>query len=161
MQSQMEQYIMSEQIFESAITSLSEDKLNRVELVNYVAEVVRSCDVSESNAIGICGKWGTGKTSFVNMVKDSLKNEPKIIFLEFNPWFYSAQHDLVNQFFSMLSMRMTSNIKKRVKKIAKTAAHVMEIASPIFNDLGNPTPYNHIIVSLISNPASSIAQAIL
>jgi predicted KAP-like P-loop ATPase len=148
----MEQYIMSEQIFESAITSLSEDKLNRVELVNYVAEVVRSCDVSESNAIGICGKWGTGKTSFVNMVKDSLKNEPKIIFLEFNPWFYSAQHDLVNQFFSMLSMRMTSNIKKRVKKIAKTAAHVMEIASPIFN--------NDILFKLIKEYANQLSTRV-
>ena len=65
---------------------------------------------------GICAPWGSGKSSFLNMMKDrissinkdvsnrELKNKYKrIITIDFNPWLYSVKIDLVTAFFDELS----------------------------------------------------------
>ncbi len=41
--------------------------------------------LKESFAVGISGKWGTGKTSFLSALSKSLKDE-KFTIVEFNPW---------------------------------------------------------------------------
>lgn len=56
--------------------------------------------------IGLQGKWGTGKTSIINMSieyineTDQEGNTPIII--QFNPWLFSNQNQLIKKFFDEL-----------------------------------------------------------
>ena len=58
--------------------------------------------------IGLFGKWGTGKTSVINMAVNEItelanNNENKPIIMKFAPWNYSDKDNLISMFFQSLS----------------------------------------------------------
>ncbi|EPC9469317.1 KAP family P-loop NTPase fold protein [Campylobacter lari] len=59
--------------------------------------------IKDSVSIGIIGDWGSGKTSFINMVLESLSINKKIVIINFNPWNISTRKQLISDFLTMLS----------------------------------------------------------
>jgi len=104
----------------------------RTSFANYLGELISSYSDKQNLTIGLIGSWGTGKTSIINMVleqidpdwehekrrsgKNNNLNSPVII--KFNPWNYSDQNQLIQQFFYRIS-----NILGRVDK-GKTAQKI-------------------------------------
>lgn len=93
---------------DAPIISKNEDKLNRDNFAKNLANAIQSFPVNESLSVGLIGKWGTGKTSIINLTKNYI-NDDKLIIIEFNPWYFSTQNNLYQQFFNMIS----SEIEKR------------------------------------------------
>lgn len=56
-----------------------------------------------SFAVGINGKWGIGKTSFVNILRSYMKEDKSIIEIEFNPWRSNSPDAIVKDFFVAFS----------------------------------------------------------
>lgn len=83
------------------IQSKDDDKLKRAPLAQKVADLVLAFKRSESFVVGIEGAWGAGKTSFINMVLETLGNE--VYHFVFNPWNFSDQTSLLKDFFSSFS----------------------------------------------------------
>ncbi|WP_164705622.1 KAP family P-loop NTPase fold protein [Methanomethylophilus alvi] len=77
--------------------------------------------------IGICGKWGTGKSSVMNLLLDKLPSE-KYQTIRFNPWMVRDDVDIIRRFFSTLESSLSKGseckrkIKKAVKEVLKGAA---------------------------------------
>lgn len=100
--------------------SLSEDRLYRGELVHKLCKIIKKCDVSSrSYTIGICGKWGSGKTSVVNFLKNELKEDDTIRFITFTPWMYSSQEDITFQLLNMLASDLKSKYEDTRNKVKK------------------------------------------
>ena len=88
-----------------AIKHSSEDSLNRKGFANLIGEAILKSRRSDSLVIGIIGKWGSGKTSIVNLAIEhieyfSASNESvkKPIIVYFNPWNYSEQNQQITSF---------------------------------------------------------------
>ena len=91
------------------ITSKSQDKLKRFPLADKIAQMVMSFKGDEHFVIGIEGEWGSGKTSFIELVLESLKEHnskktPDVI--KFNPWNFSNADGLYAEFFSQLGEKL-------------------------------------------------------
>lgn len=56
-------------------------------------------------AAGVTGDWGSGKTSFLNCMKDYLKKKGVII-VEFNPWMCDSPERIVKEFFLLLKEQL-------------------------------------------------------
>ena len=91
------------------IEDFEEDLLGRSSFARQLADSILSIDLTDSFAIGICGKWGTGKTSVLNMMQKEIdskgKNEdgsPKAIVMRFEPWNFSTCDQLLAQFFAQM-----------------------------------------------------------
>ncbi len=82
-----------------------EDLLCRTDAAADFVRQVLELDASEGAAVGIFGPWGSGKTSFVNLVKEALGNK-QVSVIEFNPWLFSGAEQLAGRFFSELSAQM-------------------------------------------------------
>ena len=93
---------------DAPIISKNEDKLNRDDFAKYLANAILSFSVNESLSVGLIGKWGSGKSSIINLTKNYL-NDDNLIVIEFNPWYFSTQNNLYQQFFNLIS----SEIEKR------------------------------------------------
>ncbi|GAF05328.1 KAP family P-loop NTPase fold protein [Saccharicrinis fermentans] len=54
--------------------------------------------------VGIVGAWGEGKTSFVNMVLDELKNLDNVVTVRFNPWQSKSPEQISKDYFRTLKI---------------------------------------------------------
>ncbi len=109
---------------DAPISCAKDDTLNRASFANQLAQTIMSYDQDSSFTIGLYGEWGSGKTSVINMLEESLnllsaKEEDKPVVLRFNPWLFSDQTQLITQFFKQLSAKFSSSNASKVKIIGE------------------------------------------
>lgn len=117
------------------INSIGEDKLGRAVFSRQLAKAIEDYDSDDSIVIGVYGKWGTGKTSILNMTIEELENSSnkrKLIVVKFNPWIYSSQVNLITQYFNCLKVAIE---KRFVGKIKKTVGHALATYASVFEVL--------------------------
>jgi len=74
-----------------------------------------------SFVVGISGGWGTGKTSFTNILVETIS--PKVdIIIEFKPWFSNKSEDIVKDFFSLY----IDQVKIYYPELSKTIPQYVE-----------------------------------
>ena len=119
---------------EKPIISKNEDLLGRKKVANDLAKEIEHYKNKDSLTIGIVGKWGSGKTSFINMVLESFKGNNNYIVIKFNPWNISSRKQLISDFFLQLS----NNIKKENEsnEIIETIGKSLGTLSKFFKPLG-------------------------
>ncbi len=113
---------------DNPITEKKEDRLNRTEFSKQLAKAILSYTRTDNFTISLCGKWGSGKTSILNMVIEEIKeltNDSKLnekpIVITFNPWNYSDCTQLLNQFFQAIQSKIKVNDKNGALKTVGNA----------------------------------------
>lgn len=89
--------------YDSPISSAEGDLLERKEVAENLGKAILSWDGENSIVIGLCGEWGSGKTSVSNLVCEYLRRQeatPAII--EIEPWRWSVERQYIDVFFSAL-----------------------------------------------------------
>ena len=84
-----------------------EDLLGFDKYVKTMADMIRAPDFQTPFCIGIHGKWGSGKTTFMRLLSERLVidgAEPHIIPVWFNPWRYAKEEHLIIPFFKTLEL---------------------------------------------------------
>ena len=137
-----------------------DDVLTRADSADIFAQQALTLDVSEGATIGLFGPWGSGKTSFVNLARNTF-NTQGVPVLDFNPWLFSGTEQLVARFFVELSksMGMTNELEDIGKKFRKYGLALDSVASIASFFLANPliakiTKVITKIVGTVSQPKS-------
>jgi len=97
---------------DNPITSRSEDKLGRDGFCKHFAKSIMNYNENETLTIGLFGEWGSGKTSIINMTLEYIDAEyvdspnRKPIIIKYDPWNFSDQNNLIQQFFKELSQNL-------------------------------------------------------
>jgi len=116
-----------------AIERSIDDLLNRSDIIDNIENILKSLDKDKSYAIGVCGKWGSGKTSLLNLLEEKISKDNTFKIIHFNPWYYSDQKELIQQFFSTLLSEFKPNNTK-IKKCAKTFDKGLICVEPFLGD---------------------------
>ncbi len=82
-----------------------EDLLGRAPVAAAFARQILRLDSSQGAVVGVLGRWGAGKTSFVNMAREKLA-EADVPVLDFNPWMFSGSQQLVEAFFVEIAAQL-------------------------------------------------------
>lgn len=139
------------------IDSAKEDLLGRSSFASSLAEAILSYEHKDSAVTAMYGGWGSGKSSVVNMVVESVEEKakslpdnqkPVVIF--FNPWNYSDQDHLITQFFRELSIALN---RKDYGEDAKKVGEQLETYSEFFKPLAlipEPTGFAFILSTLMA-----------
>ncbi len=80
------------------IGKTKDDELGYSAYAELLASKLSSSNFDKSFAIGINGKWGLGKTSFIDLLKRKL-NDGDIIEINFNPWNSNSPKAIIQDFF--------------------------------------------------------------
>jgi predicted KAP-like P-loop ATPase len=80
------------------IENKEQDQLKRFPLATKVSAMISAFTGKESFVIGVEGKWGSGKTSFINLILGQL-DQSIIVYFTFNPWNFSDEASLLRDFF--------------------------------------------------------------
>ncbi|GEO04459.1 hypothetical protein AAE02nite_21230 [Adhaeribacter aerolatus] len=78
-----------------------QDDLGYNTFAKIIAERIESTHLEKAFAIGVNAKWGMGKTSFFNLIKQNLSSEENII-IDFNSWNSSSPKSIIQDFFDTL-----------------------------------------------------------
>lgn len=115
---------------DSPIQDSKDDQLGRDRLAEAFAQRVTEVDCSEQGVVvGVLGPWGSGKTSFANLVRTHL-NASGITVVDFNPWMFSGTTQLVDSFFIELAAQL--RVEDRLANVGQRLAEYGEA----FSDLG-------------------------
>lgn len=86
-------------IKDQPIDTKNKDLLHRDDIINMISQSILRQNKENSYVIGLTGKWGTGKTSVINMIKEKIFNSVDYpLIIDFNPWEYSETDDLLTPF---------------------------------------------------------------
>ncbi|QXP69364.1 hypothetical protein H0I29_12090 [Polaribacter sp. R2A056_3_33] len=107
----------------NAIQSTSEDIFNFTPYAKKIQEAIRLSGKSDEPMIfGVYGKWGEGKSSFLNLIFKDLEagvasDSKKIIKFKFNPWRYQSEDKMLLEFFNALIKVINNDYGSNDKKI--------------------------------------------
>ncbi|MFD2943231.1 KAP family P-loop NTPase fold protein [Flavobacterium notoginsengisoli] len=117
----------------------------------YAEKVQKLIQLNSSNpdpiTIGIYGKWGEGKTSFLNLIQykidhfEKKEGDKEYLIFHFNPWRYSTEDEMMFDFFDGLAKRFyvkkETNTQKIGKQLIKYSRYLKSIK--ISSSFGIPT----------------------
>lgn len=91
-------------LVDKEITSSKNDVFNRNQIAKSVAESIinKTKDAHPCFTIGINAKWGEGKTSVLNMIKEHLQNQANVVIIDFNPWMFRDSESILMEFFNSI-----------------------------------------------------------
>lgn len=140
------------------IDSTSDDKLGFQDLAEGLAAALLSQNSVDGLVIGMEGRWGSGKSSLLNLTIRALRALPtarRPIIVEFRPWLVGDRDALLGSFFAELATkvevleveaghstlakkRKESELATRIRRYAATAEHVGRAVSvlPLLSPLG-------------------------
>jgi len=98
--------------------AIKDDKLNRKDFANRVAQLIIESRGVNGLVIGLYGPWGSGKSTILNFVEELLneKDGEGIIPIRFNPWLFEDETVLLLSFFKEIGYSVKGKIKKRERK---------------------------------------------
>lgn len=107
------------------IETEEQDLLGRASFSSHLGKAIYEYDGKDGMVIGLFGKWGTGKTSVINMAISEInklaeKDDNKPMVMKFAPWNYSDKDNLISLFFQSLKNKIdvqdNDELKKKVGK---------------------------------------------
>lgn len=108
-------------LIDNSILNSEEDVLGRNSKALKIYKEIIQLKSEKSTAFGIVGAWGSGKTSFLNLIKEKFNksNSKKNIVVDFNPWLNISIDSIVQDYFNTLEFELKEysvDISKNIKK---------------------------------------------
>jgi predicted KAP-like P-loop ATPase len=149
------------------IQSYKEDILDRRYFANHLAQSILAYNDKESLVIGLFGKWGSGKSSIINMVTEYIQEienkkpqSHRSIIIPFNPWNFSQQDQIIKQFFKILGAKLNKEyygekLQKASNRI-KSYGTVFDDTVSLLPDIGGLPG----VISLLFKISGSLTKAL-
>ena len=114
-----------------------QDALGFADSAEATAKSIVTGKYPDGFVIGIEGEWGSGKTTYINFIRESLKKQSsKFKIIEFKPWLHSSQENLIAAYFKFLREN-AKDIFGDDSDIKKSLASVAESFTPLVGALAS------------------------
>ncbi|WP_316740635.1 P-loop NTPase fold protein [Pedobacter antarcticus] len=92
---------------DNTVTNYEDDHFKRKIAATEIAGLIQGTDNIKSFAIGILGQYGSGKTSFLNLINLALK-DTDVLKISFDPWSAANPEMIRREFFDLLSDKVAA-----------------------------------------------------
>ncbi|MBW8244077.1 KAP family NTPase [Muricauda oceani] len=95
-------------LVDEPIDDEEEDVLERMPKVRLLVDEIVAATNKNSIAFGVTGEWGSGKTSFLNLVEREIskRDQKDLLVLNFNPWLNLGTNTIIQEFFELLRLKI-------------------------------------------------------
>lgn len=91
--------------------------LKRSKYVEHTADLLKTEFFNKSSfAIGITGKWGSGKTTFTNDLRTLMRDDVDVI-VDFQAWFCKTPNDILDDFFIQYSSAISQFVPELTTRL--------------------------------------------
>lgn len=110
---------------------------NQIKYAETLVKKLKNTDLSkESFAVGITGEWGSGKSTFLNTMKEKIEKAKFAEIVEFNPWLCNSPEQVTQDFFATLINKLSPKHSTLSRDINKYAKLLNKIAKPSLSFFG-------------------------
>lgn len=107
------------------------DRFQRAAFADALVTQVLALPKSDSFVLGLIGPWGSGKTSILSMVEESVASDDVVVVLKFNPWLFSGTEQLAAHFFQELASQLHELGDKKLQQAGDMIVGYSEALSPL------------------------------
>ena len=113
-------------VYDSPLENIGEDRFKRGPIVEVIVDSINHEVKNNHDCLvyGIYGKWGEGKTTFMNFLRGALESQGKIDginLVSFNPWLVNNDEALLREFFKSIMNDPDESIRQAFKKYGSLA----------------------------------------
>lgn len=103
------------------IVTKTEDVLGHYLFAERIVNVLKLIPEDDSFNFALCGEWGSGKTSILNLTKEIVEKENIYKVIQFNPWNITKKKNIIFEFLELLkqSIYEESSNKKIISSITQ------------------------------------------
>ncbi|MBR5254668.1 MAG: AAA family ATPase [Bacteroidales bacterium] len=134
---------------------------NQIKYAETLVKKLKNTDLSkESFAVGITGEWGSGKSTFLNTMKEKIEKEDFAEIVEFNPWLCNSPEQVTQDFFATLIDKLSpkhSTLSRTINKYAKLLNKIAKPSLSIFGIDLDLTPGDDSLDELKENISKKLA----
>ena len=129
---------------DSSVDKPESDKFRFGKLATQISTAIEKNVSDEGTVISIHGKWGSGKSSLINLIEYRLKNsksriQTKPIFISrFNCWWIQDEEALITEFFRQIygTISGTSD-KDKLELVVEVGSKILVNSTPILGAVSN------------------------
>jgi hypothetical protein len=92
---------------DNAVNNYEDDHFKRKIAASEIARLIELTNNRKSFAIGILGDYGSGKTSFQNLINLGLADD-RVLKISFDPWSAGSPETIRREFFDLLAVRIAA-----------------------------------------------------
>ena len=108
------------------------DLLNRNKIIGDLFNSIKYCKNKEKFIISLTGKWGSGKTTILNIVKEQLNSEDFIIIDDFETWKYNNEKSLLYGMFDEIIKKIGINFSTlEIKRFVNSCIAIVSAKTDI------------------------------
>ena len=135
---------------------------SQIKYAETLVKKLKNTDLSkESFAVGITGEWGSGKSTFLNTMKEKIKEAKFAEIVEFNPWLCNSPEQVTQDFFATLIDKLSpkhSTLSRTINKYAKLLNKIAKPSLSIFGIDLDLTPGDDSLDELKENISKKLAN---
>ncbi|MEE1253194.1 MAG: P-loop NTPase fold protein [Bacteroidales bacterium] len=135
---------------------------NQIKYAETLVKKLKNTDLSkESFAVGITGEWGSGKSTFLNTMKEKIEEAKFAEFVEFNPWLCNSPEQITQDFFATLINKLSpkhSTLSRDINKYAKLLNKIAKASLSIFGIDLDLTPSDDSLNKLKDKISNKLAK---
>lgn len=124
-------------IEDKPVTAIENDSFKRNVVAKEISRLISITPNQQSFAIGILGEYGSGKTSFINLINLHLPESSETIY--FNPWRAEHAPNIQRDFFDLLASHLhdiNPKLPAMVLNYSRKLSRVDSAAEMLINKLG-------------------------
>lgn len=131
----------------------SDDLFGRAYFAKELSDSINNWKEEDSLVVAVYGNWGDGKTSFKNLIVEHLEENKsnKIDVIEFNPWQWSHNKDIIKSFIKELSNSILKKKFKNAEKFAhklKQYGEYLHLSSDALTSIGKNIGKVFLVISI-------------
>ncbi len=117
---------------DSPIKRFEDDRLDRRPFVDAVVQALMGLDSSDGAVVAVCGPWGSGKTSVLNLIRETLEEKDGVGVMRYDPWLLSDSTQMVRELIVKLH-HSSKGVFKANRKISTALIRYAKAFEPLMN----------------------------
>lgn len=135
---------------------------NQIKYAETLVKKLKNTDLSkESFAVSITGEWGSGKSTFLNTMKEKIEKAKFAEIVEFNPWLCNSPEQVTQDFFATLIDKLSpkhSTLSRDINKYAKLLNKIAKASLSFFGIDLDLTPSDDSLNKLKDKISNKLAK---
>lgn len=107
------------------------DKFQRASFADALVTQILALPKNDSFVLGLVGPWGSGKTSILGMIEETMVQHQGVAVLKFNPWLFSGTEQLAAHFFQEIAAQLHESSDKKLQEAGDKLMGYSEALSPL------------------------------